>query len=220
VKKHLRLTGSVTFVHDVAPGMGPVDIVERGQLRKLGGFVPLNGYAPIALPAQSDDLVSGFVGLHHMAPSRLMPFLESIARITRPGGYFIVRDHDVKTPAMDAFVSLAHTVFNASLGESWETNRNELRHFASIEDWIARIETVGFLTPTRGSRRRATRPTICCSRSCAMGIGNEAPHRTRAGRAVRDVARDRARVGRRAGCRQPRAARGPARHRADSADVP
>jgi hypothetical protein len=45
---------------------------------------------------------------------------------------------------MDAFVSLSHTVFNASLGESWETNRNELRHFASIEDWIARFETVGF----------------------------------------------------------------------------
>lgn len=45
---------------------------------------------------------------------------------------------------MDAFVSLAHTVFNAGLGESWETNRKELRHFASIEDWIARIEAVGF----------------------------------------------------------------------------
>jgi hypothetical protein len=144
MKKHLRLTGSVTLVHDVAPGMGPVDIVERGQLRKPDGFVPLNGYAPIELPPKSADLVSCFVGLHHMAPSRLMPFLESIARITRPGGYFIVRDHDVKSPAMDAFVSLAHTVFNAGLGESWETNRNELRQFASIDEWIARIETAGF----------------------------------------------------------------------------
>ena len=144
MKKHLHLTGSVTLVHDVVPGMGPVDIVERGQLRKPGGFVSLNDYAPIALPALSADLVSCFVGLHHMAPAKLMPFLESIARITRPGGYFVVRDHDVRTPAMDAFVSLAHTVFNAGLGESWETNRKELRHFASIEDWIARIEAVGF----------------------------------------------------------------------------
>jgi SAM-dependent methyltransferase len=131
-------------VNDVPPGMSPVDIVERGQLGKPGGFVPLNDYAPIALPAQSADLVSCFVGLHHMAPARLMPFLESIARITRPGGFFIVRDHDVKTPAMDAFVSLAHTVFNAGLGESWETNRKELRHFASVDEWIARIEAVGF----------------------------------------------------------------------------
>jgi FAD/FMN-containing dehydrogenase len=144
MKKHLRLSGGVTLVHDVPPGMSPVDIVERGGLRKPGEFVTLNDYAPIALPAQSADLVSCFVGLHHMAPARLLPFLESIARITRPGGYFIVRDHDVKTPAMNAFVSLAHAVFNAGLGESWETNRKELRHFASVDEWIARIESAGF----------------------------------------------------------------------------
>jgi len=45
---------------------------------------------------------------------------------------------------MDAFVSLAHTVFNAGLGETWETNRSELRHFASVDDWIARVEAAGF----------------------------------------------------------------------------
>jgi hypothetical protein len=144
MKTYLRLTGKVTLVHDVPAGGSPVDIVERGQLRKAGDFVPLNGYAPIALPPHSADLVSCFVGLHHMAPSRLMPFLESIARITRPGGYFIVRDHDVKTQNMDAFVSLAHTVFNAVLGEPWDNNRTEPRHFASIDEWIARIEAAGF----------------------------------------------------------------------------
>jgi hypothetical protein len=79
-----------------------------------------------------------------MAPEKLAPFLESIARIVRPGGYFVVRDHDVTTPTMDAFVSLAHTVFNAGLGETWETNRSELRHFASVDDWISRIEAAGF----------------------------------------------------------------------------
>lgn len=144
MKKYLRLTGAVTLVHDVRPSMSPVDIVERGGLRRPGEYVPLNDYAPITLPAQSADLVSCFVGLHHMAPERLMPFLESIASITRPGGYFIVRDHDVRTQAMDAFVALAHTVFNAGLGESWETNRRELRHFASIDEWIARVEAAGF----------------------------------------------------------------------------
>lgn len=144
MKKHLRLKGTVTLVHDVPPGMSPVDIVERGQLRKFSGYADLRDYAPIDLPRESTDLVSCFVGLHHMAPSRLAPFLESIARITRPGGYFIVRDHDVRTDDMDAFVALAHTVFNAGLGETWETNQKELRHFASIDDWISRIEAAGF----------------------------------------------------------------------------
>lgn len=144
MKKHLRLNGTVTLVHDVPPSMSPVDIVERGQLRKLGRYVDLNDYAPIDLPPESADLVSCFVGLHHMAPPKLAPFLDSIAKITRPGGYFIVRDHDVGTPDMDAFVSLAHTVFNAGLGETWETNNKELRHFTGIDNWISRIEAAGF----------------------------------------------------------------------------
>ncbi|MBI1891923.1 MAG: FAD-binding protein [Burkholderiales bacterium] len=144
LKKHLNLSGSVTLVHDKAPTNSPVDIVERGQLGSIGAFAPLNDYAPIALPPNSADLVSCFIGLHHMAPAKLPPFLESIARIVRPGGYFVVRDHDVKTPEMDAFVSLAHCVFNAGLGESWATNAAELRHFASVDTWIARIEAVGF----------------------------------------------------------------------------
>lgn len=132
------------MVHNQAPSYSPVDIVERGQLRKLGKFVPLNDYAPLALPAQSADLVSYFIGLHHIEPERLAPFLDSIAKVVRPGGYFVVRDHDVRDAAMDDFVSLAHCVFNAGLGETWASNSAELRHFASIDEWIRRIEAAGF----------------------------------------------------------------------------
>jgi SAM-dependent methyltransferase len=96
------------------------------------------------LPEQSADLVSCFVGLHHMEPHKLAPFLASVASIVRPGGYFIVRDHDVKDRAMDDFVSLAHCVFNAGLGEPWAVNAAELRHFASVDDWIKRVEAAGF----------------------------------------------------------------------------
>jgi predicted methyltransferase len=79
-----------------------------------------------------------------MAPEKLAPFLQSIALVLRPGGYFVVRDHDVRDADMDVFVSLAHCVFNAGLGESWATNAAELRHFASVDEWIRRIEAVGF----------------------------------------------------------------------------
>jgi FAD/FMN-containing dehydrogenase len=144
VRKHAGVSGHVTLVNEAEPGFSPVDIVERGGIRKAGRFVKLNDYAPIDLPARSADLVSCFVGLHHMAPEKLRPFLESIASIVRPGGYFVVRDHDVTDASMDRFVALAHTVFNAGLGESWATNAAELRHFASVAEWIARIEACGF----------------------------------------------------------------------------
>jgi FAD/FMN-containing dehydrogenase/SAM-dependent methyltransferase len=144
MRKHLRLSGSVTLVHDTAPTNSPVDIVERGQLGKPGSFVPLDDYAPLGLPPRSADLVSCFVGLHHMAQDKLAPFLASIADVVRPGGYFVVRDHDVRDRQMHDFVSLAHCVFNAGLGEPWAVNAAELRFFDSVDTWIARIEAAGF----------------------------------------------------------------------------
>jgi FAD/FMN-containing dehydrogenase/SAM-dependent methyltransferase len=145
LRKHLKLRGGVKLVHDKAAGYSAVDIVERGQIRKIGTFVDLNSYAPLELPENSADLISCYVGLHHMEPEKLLPFLHSIARALRPGGYFILRDHDVTSEAMNDFVGLAHCVFNAGLAEPWENNAGELRHFASAQTWIDRIESVGLM---------------------------------------------------------------------------
>ncbi len=143
MKRHARVQGRVTLVHDVAAAWSPVDLVERGQLAQVGSFKPLADYAPLDAPPASADVVSCFVGLHHMKPERLAPFLASIAATLRPGGHFIVRDHDVRDERMDRFVALAHTVFNAGLGEPWAVNAAEGRHFASADAWIARIEAAG-----------------------------------------------------------------------------
>ncbi|MEO8004664.1 MAG: FAD-binding protein [Betaproteobacteria bacterium] len=146
LRKHLRLKGDLVLVNDVAPTNSPVDLVERGQVGKLGRFVPLKNYAPISqqdIPDASVDLVTCYIGLHHIVPGDVEGFIRSIHRIMRPGGMFILRDHDVTTPPMHAFVSLAHAVFNAGLGTSWEVNAAELRHFAPVADWIGRLAAVG-----------------------------------------------------------------------------
>lgn len=161
LRRALRLSGELVLVNDVAPGYAPVDIVERGRLGKLGRFVPLADYAPIAesdLPSASVDLVSCYIGLHHVAPAALDAFLVSIRRILRPGGLFILRDHDVTSPAIDAFVSLAHTVFNAGLGVPWETNRAEPRHFAPVAAWVERLARAD-LRDTGLRRHQAHDPT-------------------------------------------------------------
>ncbi|MDC6130929.1 FAD-binding protein [Burkholderia gladioli] len=143
LRRHLALSGRTTLVNELEPTYSPVDIVERGSIRQRAAFVPLDGYAPIAMKPSSADLVSCFIGLHHAAPDRLDAFLASIVSVLRPGGLFLLREHDVRDPAMDRFVSLAHAVFNAGLGESWETNAAEARHFRSAKDWVARVEAAG-----------------------------------------------------------------------------
>ena len=138
LKKALDITGDVVIVNDVVPGNSPVDIVERGQLGKAGRFHLMDYQAipPEAVPDASVDLVSCYIGLHHCPPDTLDGFVRSIVRMLRPGGVFILRDHDVTTPEMDAFVALAHTVFNAGLGVQWKTNREELRYFAPLQRWV------------------------------------------------------------------------------------
>ena len=153
LRRALGLAGPVYLVNDAAPTNSPVDIAERGSLRAAGAFVPMNDYAAFApggIPDESVDLVSCFIGLHHAPPERLGGFVSSIARVLRPGGRFVLRDHDVRTPAMTALVSLAHTVFNAGLGLPWEVNCRERRLFASVADWVRVVEAHGL----RDSGRR------------------------------------------------------------------
>jgi FAD/FMN-containing dehydrogenase len=142
----LQINGPLWFIDEKPPTHSPVDIMERGQLGKPGTHVPLGDYTPLpaSIADASLDLVTCYVGLHHMTEAKLTPFLASVARVLRPGGRFIVRDHDVCDAPMRALVSLAHTVFNAGLGETWEANVAELRYFEPVSTWVARLDAAGF----------------------------------------------------------------------------
>jgi len=145
--KALTLTGPRWFIDEKPPTFSPPDLMERGQLAKLGPHLPLADYAPIApsaIPDASVDFVGCWVGLHHMTVETLGPFVASVHRILRPGGAFVVRDHDVRDEDLRALVALAHTVFNAGLGETWETNTKELRYFESAATWVERLDAAGF----------------------------------------------------------------------------
>ena len=146
LKKHIDLSGNIYLTNDIAPSNALGDIFERGQIRKLGTFIPLD-YSPIKatdIPDASLDLVTCHIGLHHCPHHLLEGYMRSVNRILRKGGLFIIRDHDVKTPEMGTFVSLVHTVFNLGLKVSWETDSSEFKSFKSIDEWSKIIESYGF----------------------------------------------------------------------------
>lgn len=148
LRESLELRGTTWLVNDVEPGNGPVDVVERGGLAKVGTFVPMNDYEPIpesAIATGSCELVTCFIGLHHIEPSKLDPFVRSIVRVLKDGGLFVLRDHDVTSLEMDRFVALAHTVFNAGLMAPWKVNADERRHFAPIATWVERLAAHGLV---------------------------------------------------------------------------
>ncbi len=146
LRKEVKVSGPVYIINDLAPTNSPADIMERGQLGKLGTFISLNEYEPISsnIADASLGVVTCYIGLHHCPPAKLPAFINSIHRIICPGGAFIIRDHDVKTPEMATFVSLVHTVFNVGLNESWEFETRDSKNFRPAEEWAAMIVKSGF----------------------------------------------------------------------------
>lgn len=146
LRKHISLSGEVFLSNDIPPNNSVADIFERGQLNKIGKFLPLT-YQPISkadIANESIDLITCHIGLHHCPHNLLEGYIKSIHRILRKGGLFIMRDHDVKTPEMATFVSLVHTVFNLGLNVSYETDSSEFKSFKSIDEWSKIISSYGF----------------------------------------------------------------------------
>ena len=145
LRKEIQVTGPVYLINDKAPSNSPADIMERGQLGKLGTYINLD-YEPVSneIANESLDVVTCYIGLHHCPVNKLNDFISSINRTLRVGGAFIIRDHDVKTPEMANFVSLVHTVFNVGLNESLEFEHADFKNFKPADEWSAMITKAGF----------------------------------------------------------------------------
>lgn len=148
LKKALGLVGPVYLSNEQPPDFSPPEIMERGGLSRVGEFFALDDYAPIPPERIADaslDLVTCYIGLHHCPRDKLAPYLESVHRVLRPAGRFVLRDHDAGSDALRTFCSLVHTVFNAGLGVSWEEDRAELRLFEGVDFWVDAVTAAGFV---------------------------------------------------------------------------
>jgi len=156
LQSELELRGDVVLVNTDAPSYSPTDIMERGGIRKVGRFVALKDYVPIAADEVDDnsmDLVSNFIGFHHAPPARRDGFVKSVHRVLRPGGKLILRDHDVDSKRMNRIVALAHDVFNMGLGTNWQVNQSEIRNFTSMQYMTDYLRRFGFKPAGRPLRQ-------------------------------------------------------------------
>lgn len=149
LKKRIDMNGPFYVINDKE---GLSDYVEAGFPLPYDHFIPLNDYAPIpetAIPTDSVDLVCMYIGLHHVPKKKLDPFIASIKRILKPGGAFILMDHDAHTKELQNFVDVVHSIFNVATGVTPETNRNEIRNFQSLQYWIDRVQSHGMVYDSR-----------------------------------------------------------------------
>lgn len=135
---------------------GLVDVIERGGFAM--GKVQLLDYEPLPASFVADgsiDTATCLIGLHHCPPGKLDAFVASVVRKMAPGGVFVLRDHDVVDESSRLVAAMAHEVFGAVLGDSWESIQAERRHFAPAQAWVdllARhgLRDLGFRVAQRG----------------------------------------------------------------------
>lgn len=141
----LNMSGPVYVITDAKRSS---DYIEAGFPLPYDHFVKLGNYEPIsenAIPTASVDLVCMYIGLHHIPEEQIDGFLASIRRILRPGGSFILMDHDAHTPELQKMVDVVHSIFNAGTGVRPEENKFEVRNFQSLEYWTHRVTSSGFV---------------------------------------------------------------------------
>lgn len=101
LREALGMRGHVWIVHDTNADSTEIPVIlERGSVEPLGHFVSID-YSDVAtpewnIPDQSADLVTMNQGLHHLPQNEIMKFLAQVRRVLRPGGLFIVREHDAR----------------------------------------------------------------------------------------------------------------------------
>ena len=116
------VTGKAYVVNDQNPDADSAPdisaVLTRRSVTAVGEFHPFS-YSKPAIPAAIADASVGLVtmnqGLHHLPQAELMSFLADIFRVLRPGGLFIVREHDA-TEELKPMCDAAHWVFNAVTG--------------------------------------------------------------------------------------------------------
>ncbi|MGI9249401.1 MAG: class I SAM-dependent methyltransferase [Woeseiaceae bacterium] len=147
LEDRLDISGDIFLLHTREAGYGPEDIVERGQIVKIGTHIDMGNYSSSfadIIPKNSLDLVTVYIGFHHCPLDKRKEFISSVRSVIRPGGTLILRDHDVRNEDLWRMAALAHDTFNAGIDETWQFNQEELRNFYSMKFITNYLEDLGF----------------------------------------------------------------------------
>lgn len=131
----LDIQGERYLLHTAEAGYGPLDIIDRGQLTKIGQYVDMGQYSTAftqTVTKDSLDLVTVYIGFHHCPLTKREQFITAVRDVIKPGGTLILRDHDAHSEDLWRIAALAHDTFNAGTKETLATNHNEVRNFYSF----------------------------------------------------------------------------------------
>jgi SAM-dependent methyltransferase len=97
------------------------------------------------IPNETLDLITCGIGLHHHPVEEINDIAQRLFDMLRPGGSFVLREHDVRTVEEQQFADMAHVMFDVGTGIPFDTDTVERRFFLSLETWTRIMESHGFV---------------------------------------------------------------------------
>ena len=97
------------------------------------------------------DVAIAFAVLHHVSEKDIEKLMENIAKAVRKGGFFVIREHDVKKEEQELIqvIDIEHVIYSylggeKTLKEYKEENPEHSGNYYSQKEWDEFIEKYGF----------------------------------------------------------------------------
>ena len=90
-----------------------------------------------------EEILISDSSLHNLPSGDIEPYFASVYQKLPPGGSFILVENDAKTEEIKKLCLVAETLSDLAEGKPFQDTQT---HFASIQSWIARAQSVGFVS--------------------------------------------------------------------------
>lgn len=98
------------------------------------------------LPFQTEffDLISTFMVLHHIEPKLRSVILSEIYRCLKPGGYFIIREHNAEDAIDCMMCDVEHMLYDYEKIPNFKPNEQSITYFKDIQQWTDEMKSHNF----------------------------------------------------------------------------
>jgi SAM-dependent methyltransferase len=136
IAKYLKLRKNNTFCLDIESWFG--NVYDKPYKEITYRLVKPNTSLPFA--DNSVDLITCFQVLHHINIKELDFYVKELIRILKPGGIFIIREHDCNDYNTRLLIDIEHTLFETVTSEKINGHHlfeyKDSDNYRNIEDWV------------------------------------------------------------------------------------
>lgn len=110
-------------------------------------FLPMRTSSDIPIEANTIDVLTAFMMLHHVKDDDLSKLIQEIYRVTTDDAIIILREHDSPNHMVDSLINIEHGLFEVAIEKlttGAQFQQNYYGKYKSKRDWVMVFNQFGF----------------------------------------------------------------------------